>query len=47
MGLFVGSVCITMYTAAPEAFERRLNELNIRTLPLVLATPTMHSIAER
>ena len=33
MGLFVGSVCITMYTAAPEveAFERRLNELNIRT----------------
>ena len=33
MGLFVGSVCITMYTAAPEveAFERRLNELNICT----------------
>ena len=33
MGLFVGSVCITMYTAAPEveAFEHRLNELNIRT----------------
>ena len=33
MGLFVGSVCITMYTAAPEveAFERRLNVLNIRT----------------
>ena len=31
MGLFVGSVCITMYTAAPEveAFERRLNVLNI------------------
>ena len=26
-GLFVGSVCVTMYTAAPEveAFEKRLN----------------------
>ena len=33
MGLFVGSVCVTMYTAAPEveAFEKRLNGLGIRT----------------
>ena len=33
VGLFVGSVCITMYTAAPEveAFEKRLNSLGIRT----------------
>ena len=33
MGLFVGSVCVTMYTAAPEveAFEKRLNSLGIRT----------------
>ena len=32
-GLFVGSVCLTMYTAAPEveAFEKRLNTLGIRT----------------
>ena len=32
-GLFVGSVCVTMYTAAPEveAFEKRLNDLGIRT----------------
>ena len=32
-GLFVGSVCVTMYTAAPEveAFEKRLNGLGIRT----------------
>ena len=32
-GLFVGSVCVTMYTAAPEveAFEKRLNNLGIRT----------------
>ena len=32
-GLFVGSVCVTMYTAAPEveAFEKRLNSLGIRT----------------
>ena len=31
-GLFVGSVCVTMYTAAPEveAFEKRLNSLGIR-----------------
>ena len=31
--LFVGSVCVTMYTAAPEveAFEKRLNSLGIRT----------------
>ena len=33
VGLFVGSVCVTMYTANPEveAFERRLNGLGIRT----------------
>ena len=33
MGLFVGSVCVTMYTAAPEveAFEERLQTLGIRT----------------
>ena len=33
VGLFVGSVCVTMYTAAPEveAFEKRLNSLGIRT----------------
>ena len=33
VGLFVGSVCITMYTAAPEVeqFEQRLNGLGIRT----------------
>ena len=33
VGLFVGSVCVTMYTAHPEveAFERRLNSLGIRT----------------
>ena len=32
-GLFVGSVCVTMYTAAPEveAFEKRLNSLGICT----------------
>ena len=32
-GLFVGSVCVTMYTVAPEveAFEKRLNGLGIRT----------------
>ena len=32
-GLFVGSVCVTMYSAAPEveAFEKRLNSLGIRT----------------
>ena len=32
-GLFVGGVCVTMYTAAPEveAFEKRLNNLGIRT----------------
>ena len=33
MGLFVGSVCVTKYAAAPEveAFEKRLNSLGIRT----------------
>ena len=33
VGLFVGSVCVTKYTAAPEveAFEKRLNSLGIRT----------------
>ena len=33
MGLYVGSVCVTKYTAAPEveAFEKRLNSLGIRT----------------
>ena len=33
MGLYVGSVCVTKYTAAPEveAFEKRLNGLGIRT----------------
>ena len=33
VGLFVGSVCVTMYTAAPEveAFENRLHGLGIRT----------------
>ncbi|WP_300282446.1 DUF1846 domain-containing protein [uncultured Subdoligranulum sp.] len=33
VGLFVGSVCVTMYTAAPEveAFENRLHTLGIRT----------------
>ena len=33
MGLYVGSVCITMYTAEPEvtAFEQKLNGLGIRT----------------
>ena len=33
VGLFVGSVCVTMYTPHPEveAFERRLNSLGIRT----------------
>ncbi len=32
-GLFVGSVCLTKYTGAPEveAFEKRLNGLGIRT----------------
>ena len=33
VGLFVGSVCVTKYAAAPEveAFEKRLNSLGIRT----------------
>ena len=33
VGLFVGSVCVTMYTAEPEveAFENRLHTLGIRT----------------
>ena len=33
VGLYVGSVCVTKYTAAPEveAFEKRLNDLGIRT----------------
>ena len=33
MGLFVGSVCVTMYTAAPEveAFELKLNSVGVRT----------------
>ena len=33
VGLFVGSVCITMYTAAPEveAFEHKLNSVGVRT----------------
>ena len=33
MGLFVGSVCVTMYTAAPEveAFENKLNSVGVRT----------------
>ena len=33
VGLFVGSVCLTMYTAQPEveAFEKKLNALGIRT----------------
>ncbi len=33
VGLFVGSVCVTMYTPAPEveAFENRLHTLGIRT----------------
>ena len=33
MGLFVGSVCVTMYTAHPdvENFEAKLNSLGIRT----------------
>ena len=33
MGLFVGSVCVTMYTAAPEveAFEHKLNSVGVRT----------------
>ena len=33
VGLYVGSVCVTKYTAAPEveAFEKRLNGLGIRT----------------
>ena len=33
MGLYVGSVCVTKYAAAPEveAFEKRLNSLGIRT----------------
>ena len=33
VGLFVGSVCVTKYTAASEveAFEKRLNSLGIRT----------------
>ncbi len=32
-GLFVGSVCVTMYTDAPRwtPFEKRLNSLGIRT----------------
>ena len=32
VGLYVGSVCVTKYTAAPEveAFEKRLNSLGIR-----------------
>ena len=33
VGLFVGSVCVTMYTPEPEveAFEKKLNSLGIRT----------------
>ena len=33
VGLYVGSVCVTKYAAAPEveAFEKRLNGLGIRT----------------
>ena len=33
MGLFVGSVCVTMYTDAPEveAFEHKLNSVGVRT----------------
>ena len=33
MGLFVGSGCVTMYTAAPEveAFEHKLNSVGVRT----------------
>ncbi len=33
VGLYVGSVCVTKYAAAPEveAFEKRLNDLGIRT----------------
>ena len=33
VGLYVGSVCVTKYAAAPEveAFEKRLNSLGIRT----------------
>ena len=33
VGLYVGSVCVTKYTAAPEVetFEKRLNDLGIRT----------------
>ena len=33
MGLFVGSVCVTMYTAAPEveSFEHKLNSVGVRT----------------
>ena len=33
VGLFVGSVCVTMYTAAPEveAFEHKLNSVGVRT----------------
>ena len=33
VGLYVGSVCVTKYTAAAEveAFEKRLNSLGIRT----------------
>ncbi len=33
VGLYVGSVCVTKYTADPEveAFEKRLNDLGIRT----------------
>ena len=33
VGLYVGSVCVTQYAAAPEveAFEKRLNSLGIRT----------------
>ncbi len=33
VGLYVGSVCVTKYTAAPEVetFEKRLNSLGIRT----------------
>ena len=38
-GLFVGSVCVTMYTAAPEveAFEKRLNSLGIRAFCVATA----------
>lgn len=33
VGLFVGSVCVTMYTAHPdvEAFEKKLNSLGVKT----------------